>query len=56
MSSQAEDLTGARFGCEAIAMWALGLVTAIGGAFIHLLLILAVVVLAAQLLTGRRVA
>jgi hypothetical protein len=39
-----------------LVLWALGLVTAIGGAFIHLLLILAVIVLAAQLLSGRRVA
>jgi len=39
-----------------LVLWALGLITAIGGAFIHLLLILAVIVLAAQLLSGRRVA
>ncbi len=39
-----------------LVLWALGLVTAVGGAFIHLLLVLAVIVLAAQLLTGRRVA
>jgi Family of unknown function (DUF5670) len=39
-----------------VVLWALGLITAIGGAFIHLLLIVALVVLVAQLLTGRRAA
>ena len=39
-----------------IVLWALGLVTAVGGAFIHLLLVLAIIVIAAQLLSGRRVA
>ena len=39
-----------------LILWALGLVTAVGGAFIHLLLVLALIVLAAQLLSGRRVA
>jgi hypothetical protein len=39
-----------------LVLWALGLVAAVGGAFIHLLLVLAVIVLAAQLLRGRRVA
>ena len=39
-----------------LVLWALGLVTAVGGAIIHLLLVLAVIVLAAQLLSGRRVA
>jgi hypothetical protein len=39
-----------------LVLWALGLITAIGGAFIHLLLIVALVVLVAQLLTGRRAA
>ncbi len=39
-----------------LVLWALGLVTAVGGAFIHLLLIVALVVLVAQLLTGRRAA
>ena len=37
-----------------LALWLLGLVASVGGAFIHLLLILAVVVFVAQLLTGRR--
>jgi len=37
-----------------IVLWALGLVAAVGGAAIHLLLVLALVVLIAQLLTGRR--
>lgn len=39
-----------------VVLWALGLITAVGGAFIHVLLIIAVVVLVAQLLTGRRAA
>jgi hypothetical protein len=39
-----------------LVLWALGLITAVGGAFIHLLLIVALVVLVAQLLTGRRAA
>lgn len=37
-----------------VALWALGLLTSVGGAFIHLLLVLAIVVFVAQLLTGRR--
>ena len=37
-----------------LVLWVLGLVGSIGGAFIHLLLVLAVIVLAAQLLSGRR--
>ena len=37
-----------------VVLWALGLVASIGGALIHLLLVLAVIVLAAQLLQGRR--
>jgi hypothetical protein len=39
-----------------VVLWALGLITAVGGAFIHLLLIIALVVLVAQLLSGRRAA
>lgn len=39
-----------------VILWALGLITAVGGAFIHLLLVIALVVLVAQLLSGRRVA
>lgn len=39
-----------------LILWALGLITAVGGAFIHVLLILAIIVFAAQLLNGRRVA
>ena len=35
-------------------LWALGLIGSIGGAAIHLLLVSAVIVLAAQLLQGRR--
>jgi hypothetical protein len=37
-----------------LALWLLGLVASVGGAFIHLLLVLAIVVFVAQLLTGRR--
>jgi Family of unknown function (DUF5670) len=39
-----------------VVLWALGLITAVGGAFIHVLLIIALVVLVAQLLTSRRAA
>jgi hypothetical protein len=35
-------------------LWLLGLVGHIAGGFIHLLLVLAVIVLVAQFLTGRR--
>lgn len=37
-----------------LVLWALGLVGSIGGGLIHLLLVLAVIVLAVQLLNGRR--
>jgi hypothetical protein len=37
-----------------VVLWALGLLTSVGGAAIHLLLVLALVVLVAQLLMGRR--
>ena len=37
-----------------VVLWALGLIGSIGGAFIHLLLVLAVIVLLVQLLSGRR--
>ncbi len=37
-----------------LALWLLGLIASIGGAFIHLLLVIAVVVLIVQLLNGRR--
>jgi hypothetical protein len=37
-----------------IILWALGLIGSIGGGLIHLLLVLAVIVLAVQLLNGRR--
>jgi hypothetical protein len=37
-----------------VAFWLLGVVASIGGAAIHLLLILAIVVFVAQLITGRR--
>ena len=35
-------------------LWLLGLAGSIGGGFIHLLLVLAIVVFVAQLLTNRR--
>lgn len=35
-------------------LWILGLLTSIGGGLIHILLVLAVIVLIYQLLTGRR--
>jgi fatty acid desaturase len=37
-----------------LVLWVLGLIGSIGGAAIHLLLVLAAVVLIAQLLSGRR--
>ncbi len=37
-----------------VLLWLLGLIASIGGAFIHLLLVIAVVVLIVQLLNGRR--
>jgi hypothetical protein len=37
-----------------VVLWLLGFVASIGGAFIHLLLVLAVIVLVAQLASGRR--
>ena len=39
-----------------LALWLLGLLASVGGAFIHLLLLIAVVVLVIQLLSGRRAA
>jgi hypothetical protein len=37
-----------------LVLWVLGLLTSIGGGLIHILLVLAVIVLIYQLLTGRR--
>ena len=37
-----------------VVLWALGLLTSVGGAAIHLLLVLALIVLVAQFLLGRR--
>lgn len=37
-----------------LVLWLLGLVAKIGGAFIHLLLVIALVVFLINLLTGRR--
>jgi hypothetical protein len=36
-----------------LALWLVGLLASIGGGLIHLLLVIAAVVLVAQLLTGR---
>lgn len=36
-----------------LVLWLLGVVASVGGAFIHLLLVLAIVVFLAQLLTNR---
>ncbi len=37
-----------------LVLWLLGLLTSVGGALIHLLLVLAVIVLILQLVSGRR--
>jgi 1,4-dihydroxy-2-naphthoate octaprenyltransferase len=37
-----------------LALWVLGLIGSIGGSAIHLLLVLAAIVLIAQLVSGRR--
>ncbi|HTG16680.1 MAG TPA: lmo0937 family membrane protein [Blastocatellia bacterium] len=39
-----------------LVLWLLGLMGQVGGAFIHLLLVVALVVFLIQLLSGRRVA
>ena len=39
-----------------LVLWLLGLMGQVGGAFIHLLLVVALVVFLFQLLSGRRVA
>ncbi len=37
-----------------LVLWLLGFIGSVGGAFIHLLLLIAAIVLVAQLLSGRR--
>jgi len=37
-----------------LLLWLLGLITSVGGGLIHLLLVIAVVVLIFQLISGRR--
>lgn len=37
-----------------LVLWALGLLASVGGAAIHLLLVVALIVLVVQLLSGRR--
>jgi hypothetical protein len=39
-----------------LVLWLLGVLTSVGGALIHLLLVIALVVLILQLISGRRVA
>ncbi|HET7685845.1 MAG TPA: lmo0937 family membrane protein [Candidatus Limnocylindria bacterium] len=39
-----------------VVLWLLGFLTSVGGGFVHLLLVIALVVLVVQLLSGRRVA
>ena len=39
-----------------VVLWVLGMIGSVGGAAIHLLLVLAAIVLVAQLLGGRRTA
>ena len=39
-----------------LVLWLLGFLTSVGGGFIHILLIIALIVLVVQLLSGRRVA
>ncbi len=41
-------------GAIVVAFWLIGLLTGIGGHFIHLLLVIAVVVFLFQFITGRR--
>ena len=38
-----------------LVLWLLGFLTHVGGSLIHLILVIAVIVLVIQLLTGRRV-
>ncbi len=37
-----------------LVLWLLGFIGSVGGAFIHILLLIAAIVLVAQLLSGRR--
>ena len=39
-----------------VVLWLLGFLTQIGGGLIHILLVIALIVLVVQLLSGRRVA
>jgi hypothetical protein len=39
-----------------LVLWLLGLLTSVGGALIHILLVIALIVLVFQLISGRRVA
>ncbi len=37
-----------------LVLWALGLIAGVGGGLIHVLLVLALIIIAVNLLTGRR--
>ncbi|MEO8245832.1 MAG: lmo0937 family membrane protein [Chloroflexota bacterium] len=39
-----------------LVLWLLGFLTSVGGGLIHILLVIALIVLVVQLLSGRRVA
>lgn len=39
-----------------LVLWLLGFLTSVGGSLIHILLVIALIVLVVQLLSGRRVA
>jgi hypothetical protein len=39
-----------------VVLWLLGFLTSVGGGLIHILLVIALIVLVVQLLSGRRVA
>ena len=39
-----------------VVLWQLGFLTSVGGGLIHILLVIALIVLVVQLLSGRRVA
>ena len=38
-----------------VVLWLLGMLTSVGGGLIHVLLVIAVIVIVARLLTGRKV-
>jgi hypothetical protein len=38
-----------------IVLWLLGLITSIGGAFVHILLVIAVIIIIVRLVQGRKI-